>query len=69
MKISSDIIDPAVFKLPVNSHAIISVSVDANIRQDIVFKKEFKPGVIRIMPVPSEKSIDKHGAILINLFI
>ena len=37
MKISSDIIDPAVIKLPVKSHAIISVSVDAKTRQDIVF--------------------------------
>jgi hypothetical protein len=40
VKISSDIIDPAVFKLPVNSHAIISVSVDVNTRQDIVFNKD-----------------------------
>jgi hypothetical protein len=40
MKISSNMIDPAVFKLPVNSHVIISASVDAKTRHDIDFNND-----------------------------
>ena len=36
------LIEPAVYKLPVNSHAIISVSVDSNTHQDIVFTRDLK---------------------------